>query len=158
MPEWRVADAKFGTKSEGTFVKVKSVEVTRVSGQASYADNQIDLDADLADATARAEDRWRARAVRAEPRAVGGDVAAHDRGRDMTLPAGTTAVASRRRHEVEVKDLTLTKDAQRVSADGVFALTPKRRRPPPACASGSNRYSWRTQIASCSAPGVSKAS
>ena len=50
MPEWRVADATFSSKGEGAFVKIKSVEITRLSGQASYANNQIDLDADLADA------------------------------------------------------------------------------------------------------------
>ena len=99
MPEWRVADATFSTKSEGAFVKIKSVEITRLSGQASYANNQIDLDADLADAAARAEDCRPARAVRAQPRALGPHAVAHDRRRDVDAAGGNDGGASRRRHE-----------------------------------------------------------
>ena len=158
MPGWRLADAKFSTKSEGTFLKVKSVEVTRVTGQASYANNQIASTRILADATARAADcRTSSRCPRRTAR-FRETLSTHDRRRDVDAAGGTTAVVRADSTKIEVKELTLTKGAQRVSVDGVFALTPRRRRPPPGCASGSNRYGWPTRIAWCSGRGVSKAS
>ena len=123
IPEWRLADAKFSTRSEGTFLKVKSLEITRVTGQASYANEQIDLDADLADA--QRELRIAGHLALSSPnRALSvKTLSLTTAGETWTLPAGTTAVVRADSTKVEVNGLTLTKDAERVTADGVFALT-----------------------------------
>ena len=123
MPEWRVADATFSTKSEGAFVKIKSVEITRLSGQASYANNQIDLDADLADAQRELKIAGQL-ALSAPNRALSvRTLSLTTAGETWTLPAGTTAVLRADATKIEVNNLMLAKDTQRVSADGAFALT-----------------------------------
>ncbi len=125
MPNWNVPDAKFSTKSDATFVKIKSVEITRMNGQASYANNQIDLDADLADANRELKVAGQL-ALSAPNRALSvRTLSLTTAGETWTLPQGTTAVIKADETKVSVSDLTLMKDVQRVSADGVFAITPE---------------------------------
>jgi autotransporter translocation and assembly factor TamB len=125
MPEWRVADATFSSKGEGAFIKIKSVEITRFSGQASFAHNQIDLDADLADAARELKVAGQL-ALSSPNRALSvRTLSLTTAGETWTLPAGTTAVLRADATKIEVNDLTLAKGAQRVSADGAFALTPE---------------------------------
>ena len=99
MPEWRVADATFSSTSEGAFVKVKSVEITRLSGQASYREQPDRSRRGSGRRGARAEDCRPARVVRAQPRALGPHAVAHDRRRDVDAAGGNDGGASRRRHE-----------------------------------------------------------
>jgi autotransporter translocation and assembly factor TamB len=51
MPSWQAPHLTVTVKTEATFVTVKSLKATTVSGRGTYQDYRIDLDARVADAT-----------------------------------------------------------------------------------------------------------
>ena len=123
MPKWQPSAAVVSLVSDATFVKVKSFEISKLVGKASYASNAVDLDLDLADASRElhvagalslAPDD-RALTVRA--------LAMTTAGQTWSLPEGTPAILRADATHVQVRGLSLANGEQRISVEGAMALS-----------------------------------
>ena len=124
-PEWDPARATASLQSDATFVKLKSVELIRVSGRTTYANREVGVDLDLADQQRELK--------------VAGDIglATSDRpftvrtlslatgGTTWSLPQGATAVVSANANQVTVSGLALANGPEQIAVDGTWALTPE---------------------------------
>lgn len=124
-PKWDVAATTAALESDATFVKLKSVELIRLSGRTTYANREVGVDLDLADQQRELKvagqvglaSSDRAFTVRTLSLSTGGTI--------WALPDAGTAVIHADANHVDVRGLTLANGPQQITVDGAWALTPE---------------------------------
>ena len=124
VPEWDMARATASLQSDATFVKLKSVELLKVSGRTTYANREVGVDLDLADQQRELKvagqlalaTNDRPFTVRTLSLATGGTT--------WSLPPNSPAVVTATANKVIVKGLTLANGPEQIAVDGAWALTP----------------------------------
>ena len=123
VPERDVKRVRVNAQTEGTFIKVKNIELLRATAATTYADNEVTVEGhleeqsrtlDLAGVVALGNDA-RDVSVRRLDLATAGTLWSLPQGQQARVKLGADAIV--------VENLTFGRGAQRIDIDGGFALT-----------------------------------
>ena len=132
MPGWQPSRATVSATSAAAFVALKSLNITKLGGQASYHDGLLDLDADLVDASRELKFTGQATFGSADRVLQIHTLTLTTNGQAWSVPGGNPATVRANGDRVEVQGLVLAKDVATVTADGTVAWKAVAGSPPEA--------------------------
>jgi autotransporter translocation and assembly factor TamB len=124
VPEWDVARATATLQSDATFVKLKSVELLRLSGRTTYANHEVGVDLDLADQQRELKVAGQLGLATNDRPFTVRTLSLSTGGTTWSLPQSSAAVVTATANQVTVKGLTLANGPEQIAVEGAWALTP----------------------------------
>jgi autotransporter translocation and assembly factor TamB len=124
MPEWDMARATASLQSDATFVKLKSMELLKVSGQTTYANREVGVDLDLADQQRELKVAGQLGLATEDTPFTVRTLSLSTGGTTWSLPQGGAAVVSANANQATVKGLTLANGPEQIAVEGTWAFTP----------------------------------